>query len=345
MQQPVLVVNTGSTGLKVSLVTGDEHVTSLDDVPGEAPDVVAVGHRIVFGGRRFVDPVVLDDATLDGLDALAEVAPLHNAQATTAARSLMNALPGVPHVAVFDTAFHASLPAEVTTLPVPEEWRTAGARRFGFHGSSVAWSHERACAIAPEHNARIVVCHLGGGCSVTAVRDGRSVDTTMGSSPTEGVPMPSRSGSLDPAVVLQALRRHDATPDAVARVLATNSGLAAIAGVADMREIEAHADAGDDAAALALAIFDRGIAHAVAGMVIALEGLDAIVFTGGIGEGSSPRRAAISLRLSPFGVEVDAEANAAEGDRDIAVRGARVRVLVITAREDVVIARAAREFA
>jgi acetate kinase len=340
----VLVVNTGSTGLKVSLVEGDEHVTMLDAVPHEAPDVVAVGHRIVFGGLRFVEPVLLDDATLDVLDALAEVAPLHNARATTAARSLMEVLPDVPHVGVFDTAFHASLPPPVTTLPVPAEWRAAGVRRYGFHGSSVAWSHERARALAPGHDARMVVCHLGGGCSVTAVRDGRSVDTTMGSSPTEGVPMPSRSGSLDPAVVLKALGRDDATPDALARLLATRSGLAAIAGTADIREIEAHADSGDDMALLALDIFDRGIAHAVAGMVTALGGLDAVVFTGGIGEGSPRRRTAIAARLSPFGVEVDAEVNAAEGDRDIAPGEARVRVLVITAREDIVIARAARGF-
>jgi acetate kinase len=338
----VLVVNTGSTGLKVSLVDGNELVTMLDAIPHDAPDVIAVGHRIVFGGRRFVEPVVLDGATLDALDALVAVAPLHNARATAAARSLMDVLPGVPHVAVFDTAFHASLPPEVTTLPVPVEWRAAGMRRYGFHGSSIAWSHERARALAPGHDARVVVCHLGGGCSVTAVRDGRSIDTTMGSSPTEGVPMPSRSGSLDPAVVLHALERGDATPDALARLLATRSGLAAIAGTADMREIEVRADAGDDTALLALDIFDRGVAQAVAGMVAALRGLDAVVFTGGIGEGSPRRRAAIASRLSPFGVEVDEEANAGEGDRDIAAGDARVRVLVITAREDVVIARAAR---
>ncbi len=342
---PVLVVNTGSTSLKVSLVEASERFTMLDVVPQEAPDVIAVGHRIVFGGRRFVDPVVLDGATLDALDALAEVAPLHNARATAAARSLMDVLPGVPHVAVFDTAFHASLPPEVTTLPVPAKWRAAGVRRYGFHGSSIAWSHERARALAPGHDARVVVCHLGGGCSVTAVHDGRSVDTTMGSSPTDGVPMPSRSGSLDPAVVLQALGRGDAAPDALAHLLATRGGLTAIAGTADIREIEARADAGDDMALLALDIFDRGIAHAIAGMLTALGGLDTLVFTGGIGEGSPRRRGAIAARLAPFGVEVDAEANVREGDRDITAGGARVRVLVITAREDVVIARAARRLA
>ena len=186
----VLVVNAGSTSLKLSAVEEDDSAEPVASL-AEARSVDAVAHRIVHGGARFREPVVIDDAVRRGLDALTELAPLHNAPALAAVDEARRALPGVPHVAVFDSAFHATLPEEAYTYALPRRWREEwGIRRFGFHGLSVAWAAERVTV------PRLVVCHLGGGCSVTAVLDGRSVDTTMGFSPLEGVPMATRPGTM-----------------------------------------------------------------------------------------------------------------------------------------------------
>src|ERR671933_2186877 len=204
MDRPVLVVNAGSTSLKLSLVEADgssEPVASLAAAPR---DVDAVAHRVVHGGSRFREPVVIDDEVERELAALTDLAPLHNHPALTAIESARRTLPDVPHVAVFDTAFHAAIPPEATTYALPRRFREElGIRRFGFHGLSVQWAAERVPA------PRLVVCHLGGGCSVTAVRDGRSVDTTMGFTPLEGVPMATRAGSVDPGALLHLLRRGE----------------------------------------------------------------------------------------------------------------------------------------
>jgi acetate kinase len=197
----VLVVNAGSTSLKLSAVREDERsdkVASLDAVPD---DIAAVGHRIVHGGASFRGPVIVDDEVERSLAALTELAPLHNAPALAALDQARRVLPDVPHVAVFDTAFHATLTEEASTYALPMRVREElGIRRFGFHGLSVQWAAEHVRV------GRLVVCHLGGGCSVTAVKDGRSVDTTMGFTPLEGVPMATRSGSVDPGALLHLLR-------------------------------------------------------------------------------------------------------------------------------------------
>jgi acetate kinase len=332
----VLVVNAGSTSLKLSAVEEDDSAEPVASL-AEAPEVVAVAHRIVHGGSRFREPVLIDDDVRQQLDSLTELAPLHNAPALAALDEARRVLPSVAHVALFDTAFHATLPPEAFTYAVPARWREEwGIRRYGFHGLSVAWAAERVPV------ERLVVCHLGGGCSVTAVLKGRSVDTTMGFSPLEGVPMGTRSGSIDPEIPLYLLRHGLLELDELERQLEHESGLTGLAGTDHVRGLEASEE---PEARLALAVFCHRVAAAVAALTASLGGLDGVVFTAGIGEGSAPIRAEICRRLRFLGVELDERANAAaEADADVATAGSPVRVWVVHAREDAVAARAARMF-
>ncbi|MFL5922705.1 MAG: acetate/propionate family kinase [Gaiellaceae bacterium] len=330
----ILVVNAGSTSLKLSAVEEDDSAAPVASL-AEAPEVAAVAHRVVHGGARFREPVVIDDAVRRELDALTELAPLHNAPALRAIDEARRALPGLPHVGVFDSAFHATIPEEAYTYALPRRWRDDWAiRRYGFHGLSVAWSAERVPV------ARLVVCHLGGGCSVTAVLDGRSVDTTMGFSPLEGVPMATRPGSFDPEILLYLLRHDVGTGDNLEHALEHESGLLALGGSARVEELEAR---NDEDARLALAVFCRRIAAAVASMAVALRGLDALVFTAGVGEGSAFVRERVCDPLAFLGVEVDEGLNGGVApDADVASEASRVRVWVVHAREDAVAARAVR---
>jgi acetate kinase len=343
----ILVVNAGSTSLKLHLVTADgtaEPVGVLEDV--DPKDVDAVAHRVVHGGDRFQEPVVVDADVRAGIAALEPLAPLHNPSALAGVALADRFLPGVPQVAVFDTAFHATMPPEASLYAVPERWRSEwGIRRYGFHGLSVEWSAERAPELLGRAAAdmRLVVCHLGGGCSVTAVRDGRSQDTTMGFSPLEGVPMATRAGSVDPGALLYVLRERGLDADRLERELNAESGLKGLGGTGDVRELVRRSGAGDESASLALDVFVHRIAGAVAAMATAVEGLDVLVFTAGIGENSAPIRDRICARLGLLGVGLDAARNAeARPDCDIAADGSTVRVLVIRAREELVAARAAR---
>lgn len=302
----VLVVNAGSETLKLSLV--DEEGAS-EPVDGFVP-ADAVGHRVVHGGDRFREPVPVDDEVKRAIEALIPLAPLHNAPALLALRDARAALPDIPHVAVFDTAFHATIPDEAATYAVPPAW---GVRRYGFHGIAVQWAAEQVRV------PRLVVCHLGGGSSVTAVLDGRSVDTTMGFTPLEGVPMTTRSGSVDPGALLYVLRERGLSADELERALNAESGLAALSGTSgDMRDVLAAGGG------LAFDVYTYRVAAAVAAMAAALEGLDALVFTGGVGEHSGEVRTAVCERLGFLGV------------------GASVPVHVVAAREELVIARETR---
>jgi len=310
----VLVVNAGSTSLKLSVVGEDDvpsPVSSLEAVPA---GVAAVAHRIVHGGARFHEPVVVDADVERELAALSELAPLHNRPALAVLDEARRALPDVPHVAVFDTAFHATIPDFASTYAVPARWRDDwGIRRYGFHGLSVQWAAEQVRV------PRLVVCHLGGGCSVTAVHEGKSVDTTMGFSPLEGVPMATRSGSIDPEIMFHLLRTGKLGLEDVEGALERESGLLGLSGVsARVEELEAS---DDPAARLALSVFCYRIACAVGAMAAALGGVDAIVFTGGVGEHSARVRDEICERLRFLG---------------------DIRVEVVEAREDVVAARAVR---
>jgi acetate kinase len=263
------------------------------------------------------------------IDQLESIAPLHNGPALRAIERAQAALPHLPHVAVFDTAFHATIADEAAVYAIPERWRDAGVRRYGFHGLSVQWCAEQVSV------PRLVVCHLGGGSSITAVRDGRSVDTTMGFTPLEGVPMTTRSGSIDPGALLYLQREHGVDVEGLEHALTFESGLKALSGGSgDMREVEA-------AAGLALGVYTYRVAAAIAAMAVALEGLDAVVFTAGIGESSTTVRQRVCDRLRFLGVELDAAANET-AEPDCAIATGRVAVHVIHAREELVAARAAR---
>jgi len=330
----VLVVNAGSTSLKLSEVAPDETATRLDSLEAAGGAVDAVAHRIVHGGERFREPVLVDDDVLRELESLTELAPLHNAPALAAVRDALRILPEVPQVAVFDSAFHATIPEEASTYALSAQVRGWGVRRFGFHGLSVQWASEQVAA------ASLVVCHLGGGCSVTAVKDGRSVDTTMGFTPLEGVPMATRAGSVDPGALLYLLR-HQLSLEELDRTLEHDSGLAGLSGLSgDVRELEAS---GTPASQLALAVFTYRVAQAVAAMAVGLGGLDVLVFTAGVGEHSAFVREEVCSRLAFLGIELDAGANtSARPDATVSTPASSVRVVVLEAREDLVAARAAR---
>ncbi len=267
--------------------------------------IEAVGYRVVHGGTRFTGPTLIDDAVVEEIDGLANLAPLHNRVAADTIRGARNVLPGVPHVASFDTAFHASLAPAGYRYPVPESWfRDWGIRRFGFHGLSVAWSVERAAELLgrPTHDLRLVVAHLGSGCSVTAVDGGRSVDTSMGMTPLEGLMMGTRAGSIDAGVLLDLLRRERLTLASLEDLLDHGSGLLGVSGrTADVRDLLAAEADGDQRSALALELFVRRAAAGIAGSASALPVLDAVIFTGGIGENSGRIRKRIVDRLAVLG--------------------------------------------
>jgi acetate kinase len=312
-------------------------VASLEETPD---GVDAVGHRVVHGGDRFREPVLIDERVLADLEAVTELAPIHNPPALRAIEAAREALPDRPHVAVFDTAFHATLSPEAATYPLPARWRQElGLHRYGFQGISAQWAAESVRV------PRLVVCHLGGGSSVTAVRDGCSVDTTMGLTPLEGLPMATRSGSVDPGLLVYLLRHRHATLDELEHALQNESGLLGLSELSPhVHELEAAAAREDERAELALAIYARRIAQAVAAAAVALDGLDAIVFTAGAGERSPQLRARVCAHLGFLGAELDEASNdATSSDGEIGAGDSSVRVVVVVAREDLVIARAVRQ--
>ena len=313
---------------------------ALDDLlPREGgASLAAVGHRIVHGGA-FCAPVRIHDDVRSRIAALAELAPLHNPPGLETLAAAEARLPDVPHVAVFDTAFHAGMPPVARTYAVPDAWtRDFGIRRYGFHGSSHAWSAGRAAEMLgrPAKGLRLVVCHLGHGCSAAAIRDGRSIDTTMGFTPLEGLVMATRSGSIDPGAVLHVQRRHGMSAKEVEDVLNHESGLLGISGVsADMREVLAAVRAGNERAQLALDVYTYRVRQAIGALAAALGGLDALVFTAGVGENATEVRERTCHGLEHLGVALDAEANRrCRPDADVSKPDASVRVLVIEARED-----------
>jgi acetate kinase len=341
----ILVVNAGSTSLKLKVVAADEETTRIASFADEPGDLEAVAHRVVHGGMLFRGPVLIDDDVRDQIRELLPLAPLHNAPALDAIDAAQHALPELPQIAVFDTSFHRTIPPEAAEYALPRLWREAwGIRRYGFHGLSVEWCAQRAPELLGAPVGRLVVCHLGGGSSVTAVVDGRSVDTTMGFTPLEGVPMITRSGSVDPGALLYLLRERGLDVEALDHALNFDSGVQALTGeTGGMIEIERRAVSGDPEAGLALDVMLHHLAGAVAAMSASAGGVDAVVFTAGIGENSARVREGVCSRLSFLGVEVDAARNVeAEPDCDVAAEVSRVRVLVVRAREELIAARAAR---
>jgi acetate kinase len=334
----VLVINAGSSSIKVSCLAADDELLGCwDSMPEVLPRAPVVAHRVVHGGQEFSAATVVDDDVARRLADLVPLAPLHQPKSLDALRQVRALLPDAVHVACFDTAFHATIEPAAATYAIPREWsQRYGIRRYGFHGLSHGWVARTLADVAPERR-RIVSCHLGAGASLAAILDGRSVDTTMGFTPLEGLVMATRSGDVDPGLVLWLAERE---PD-LGDVLERGSGLLGLAGTADMRELLARSD--DDSVALALGVYLHRLRRAIAAMTASLGGIDACVFTGGVGENAVAVRAGATAGLDYLGIRVDPAANdAVVGDAEITAAGAAVRTFVITAREDREMARQAR---
>jgi acetate kinase len=360
---PILTVNAGSSSVKLALI-GDDDRTLADrelaaleakEDPGELRDALAgslngadaVAHRIVHGGARYVAATIVNDEVRRALGELTELAPLHQPKSLAALDAVSSWLPGVPAVACFDTAFHATLPPAASTYALPAAWRERwGLRRFGFHGLSHAWVARRTREVLGEEGPRrrIVSCHLGAGASLCAIADGRSVDTTMGFTPLEGLVMATRSGTVDPGLLLWLLEREAVSERDMASALEHESGLAGLAGEPDMRAVLERAAGGDGEAAAAIDVYIHRLRAGIAAMTAALGGIDALVFTGGVGEHAADIRARATAGLGYLGVAVDPGANGhVSGDAEITAAAASVRTLVLRAREDLEMARQARQ--
>jgi acetate kinase len=352
----LLVVNAGSSSVKLSVLDGDELVHErepgrLDTAElrcqlGELGAVDAVGHRIVHGGERFHSAVVVDSEIERALSDLSTLAPLHQPRALAALATASEVFRDVPAIACFDTAFHATLPAAAHTYALPAAWREGWrVRRYGFHGLAHAWAARRTGELldCPATALRIVTCHLGAGASLAAVDHGRSVDTTMGFTPLDGLVMATRSGSVDPGLLLWLLEQDGLGTTALATALEHDSGLLALAGTADMRTIIADAANADDRAHLALGVYLHRLRAGIAAMATAMGGLDALAFSGGVGEHAPAVRAQAAEGLAFLGVGIDPVVNDADhGDRELTAPGSAVRTVVLTAREDLEIARQMR---
>jgi len=332
----VLVVNAGSSSLKVSVIADGVSVQSYHWLPTEPPEVDAVGHRIVHGGPDLVAPALIDDDVEQRLRDLVDLAPLHQPKSLAGLDAGRRLLPTVPHVACFDTAFHATLPPAAYTYAVPPAWRERwGVRRYGFHGLSHQWASRRACEMVPSAR-RVVTCHLGAGASLAAVLDGKSVDTTMGFTPLDGLVMATRSGAVDPGLITWVQEHEGLGPDEVAHALGHESGLLGLAGSADMRELIRRQD---DLARLALAVYLHRLVGGVAAMTAALGGLDVLAFTGGVGEGAAEVRRRCAIGLDYLGLRISARRNEdLSPDADVSAEDSTVRTLVVRSREDLQIA-------
>jgi len=326
-----LVVNAGSTSLKVSLLDppGTETFETLEAALARAEHLDVVLHRVVHGGARTA-PALLDDGLVTELRALIELAPLHQPPALELIDRCRDACPDVPQFACFDTSFHATVPRAARTYALPPRWRDR-VMVYGFHGISHAWSARRVSAVAPGVR-RLVVAHLGGGASLCAVRDGRSVMTTMGFTPLDGLVMATRSGALDPGAVVWMAEHADDGED-IGRVLEHESGLLGLCGDADMRAVLDRCDTGDTDALLAVEVYVHRLVTAIGGCVAALGGLDGLAFTGGVGEHALEVRELTAARLAWLGVALD-DRTSGEPVREITGEFAPVRTFVVEARED-----------
>ncbi|MBV9162355.1 MAG: acetate/propionate family kinase [Pseudonocardiales bacterium] len=358
----VLVANAGSSSLKMRLLDSTDRVLAALDLGqwagrheteeiehfvGALDRVDAVGHRIVHGGTTFYGPTVIDADVRDRIAALGELAPLHQPRGVAGIDTISQVLPDVAAVACFDTAFHHQLPDVAATYALPRTWiERWGLRRYGFHGLSHAYASRRAAELLGRDAAglRIVSCHLGAGASLAAVDGGHSVDTTMGFTPLEGLVMATRAGSIDPGLLLWLLRHAKMSVEALSDTLEHNSGLAGLAGGSgDMRQVCRDAAAGRPDAVRAFEVYVHRLRREIAAMAAAMDGLDVLIFTGGVGEHQPLVRAAAAAGLGFLGVGVAEAANtAATTDADITSPSAHVRTLVITAREDTEIARQTR---
>jgi len=328
-------------GLSMVLETlTDSRVGALESLE----EIDAIGHRVVHGGEKFSDSVMIDEDVIAGIEECSPMAPLHNPHNLEGIRAAMKNLPGVPNVAVFDTAFHQTMPPVAYVYPLPwEYYEEKRMRRYGFHGPSHQYVSARAAEMMgrPLEDLCVITCHLGNGCSLTAVKNGRSIDTSLGYGTMCGVMMGTRSGDVDPAIIVELAKSHGLTPDDINRVIYKESGLLGISGVSrDMRDVEEAAEEGNHRAALALELFADKVRKYIGGYAVTMGGLDAIVFTAGVGENGPEIREKICSGLEVLGASIDPEKNLVRGrEEDITGPDSRVRVLVIPTNEELMIAR------
>ncbi|WP_167136998.1 acetate kinase [Diaminobutyricimonas sp. TR449] len=367
----VFVVNSGSSSIKFQLIdlkTEESRLSGLIERVGEpgsaisdhevgmrvvlaklgdqTGDIVAVGHRVVHGGSDFAGPTLIDDEVEREIDSLSRLAPLHNPANLLGIRAARKAMPDVPHVAVFDTAFHQSMPPAAYTYAIDAELAEQyKVRRYGFHGTSHKYVSERAAEMLgkPLDDVRTIVLHLGNGASVTAVDGGRSVDTSMGLTPLQGLVMGTRTGDIDPAVVFHLHRAAGLSVDELDVLFNRKSGLLGLTGMGDMRDVQEAASKGDAAADLALQVWRHRIRHYIGAYFAQLGRLDALVFTAGIGENNALLRRRALAGLEHLGIRVDDDRNelASREARVISPDGAAVTVMVIPTNEELEIARQA----
>jgi acetate kinase len=311
-------------------------------------EITAVGHRVVHAGEKFADSVLITPAVMEALDECTELAPLHNPPNIMGINACAELMPGVPQVGVFDTAFHQTMPKYSFLYGLPyEAYEKYGVRRYGFHGTSHKYVSQEAAKIMGEHmtNLRIITCHLGNGASITAIKHGKSIDTSMGFTPLEGLVMGTRSGEIDPAIIPFLMKKEGMTPEQIDGYLNKKSGVLGVSGVSsDFRDIEEAAGAGNERAQLALDIFAFKVKKYIGGYVAAMGGVDAIVFTAGLGENSPSMRDKICNGLEYLGTRIDPEKNNIRGKaQEISVDGAKTKLFVIPTNEELVIARDTEE--
>ena len=312
-------------------------IKSLEEIDG-------IGHRVAQGADKFSSSVLIDEEVIRKIDECAALAPVHNKAAITGIRAAMEAMPGKPNVAVFDTVFHQTMPEKAFMYPIPNKfYEKYGIRKYGFHGTSHKYVSNRIAELLGKNveDLKTVVCHLGQGASLCAVKGGKSVDTTMGLTPLGGIPMCARSGDLDPSVVTYLMKKENLTPDEAELMLNKEAGILGLSGVsADFRDIEAEAAKGNKRAELAIEAYAYKVAQYIASYIVSLEGLDTIVFTAGIGENQFNARRKICENLKFFGVEIDKEKNHEFRDEGrISTENSKVEVWVVPTNEELMIAR------
>ncbi|MBO5167715.1 MAG: acetate kinase [Phascolarctobacterium sp.] len=307
-------------------------------------EINAVGHRVVHGGERFTDSMLITTDVIKGIEACCEIAPLHNPPNLHGILACMELLPEVPQVAVFDTAFHQTMPKTAFLYGLPYEMYVKyGLRRYGFHGTSHRYVAQKAAEMMGEHmsDLRIITCHLGNGASLTAIKYGKSVDTSMGYTPLEGLIMGTRSGEIDPAIIPFLMEKENMDAMQIDNFLNRRSGILGISGLSsDFRDLEAAANNGDERSQLAIDVFAYKVKKYIGGYVAAMGGVDAIVFTAGLGENSPFMREKICNGLEYLGTRIDPELNKIRGKaREISIKRARTKIFVIPTNEELVIAR------
>lgn len=330
-----------SAGIQMAIdaLTNAEYgvISSMDEID-------AVGHRVVHGGERFTDSVLISDDVLCGIEACAEIAPLHNPPNLCGIKACMRLMYNTPQVAVFDTAFHQTMPKVAYLYGLPYEMYVKyGLRRYGFHGTSHKYVAQQAAEMMGEHmsDLRFVTCHLGNGASIAAIKYGKSIDTSMGYTPLEGLVMGTRSGEIDPAIIPFLMEKENMNAQQIDDYLNRRSGILGISGLSsDFRDLESAANRGDERSQLAIDIFAYKVKKYIGSYVAAMGGLDAIIFTAGLGENSSFMRDKICNGLEYLGTRIDPELNKIRGKQvEISVKRARVKIFVIPTNEELVIAR------